>query len=147
MVWLVQSLTRAVEGCVTRLEELSAFVDSVLSSLSEAGGDVAELQTHTEQLERLFAQVDKLETFVQSVDGSVARMEDLVRAVRAEVGARPMHKIRASISSLGSLLGARWRKEPFVWHSVDFIVSTDAHLERHATVPAIQAPHAHSSHH
>ena len=117
----------SLEGTLTRLEELGAFVDSSSGSLQEANTMLLpNLQRMAARLEALFEQVHRLEQMVDNYDLAVGKMEVMSSRVMDVYGGGTLKKLFGSLVDLATK--TRRESVPMQWYPVDFIPNTSAEL-------------------
>jgi hypothetical protein len=138
-----------LESGLTRLEEFETFMDSIKSN-NQVSADtlIPLLVQRADDLERLFAQVDKLEAFVSMIDGQVSAMEKRSKDVSDKYGW--FNKF------LGSFLDRNKRRrsmhyewtEPEIFNTSDYISTPSAAAaattmaDTNASIPDSKDQHA-----
>mmetsp|Transcript_6256 Transcript_6256/g.10380 ORF Transcript_6256/g.10380 Transcript_6256/m.10380 type:complete len:163 (-) Transcript_6256:158-646(-) len=124
----LDNIEASLEDTLTRIDEFQAFISSIQSNRKETEQKlIPQLVARTSQIENIFSQIDKLETFIKLLEDSATKMEDRVRQVDGAFGENKLK------SFLGSLLrnnaDTRGNGKAFQWKQGDIVVRHKEYFE------------------
>jgi len=123
----VSSLEKSVQSTLERLDEFSAFTESLRSSTYTASSSLLPaIQSRAQEIELLFTKIDEFQDYLNAVELSVSRMENRAEHVSSTFGGTKITKLFSSF--MNRLSNDKPKNSPFYWPPVDYIERTGDHF-------------------